>query len=42
MAVEILSTIASALSISGKGRYICDWNDVGEAKILRSQVGYGL
>lgn len=39
MALEILSTIASALSISGKDRYIWDWNGVGEAKSLRSEMG---
>jgi len=39
MALEILSTIASALSISGKDRYICDWKGVGVAKSLRSENG---
>lgn len=42
MAFEILPTIASALSISGKDRYICDWNEVHEAKSLRSEMGYEL
>ncbi|BCW72964.1 hypothetical protein NicSoilB8_40080 [Arthrobacter sp. NicSoilB8] len=36
MALVILSTIASALSISGRDRYIWDWNEDGEAKSLRS------
>ena len=39
MAVEILSTIASARSISGRDLYICDSNGVGEAKSLRSEHG---
>jgi hypothetical protein len=39
MALEILSTIASARSISGKVRYICDWKEVGEVKSLRSENG---
>lgn len=39
MALVILSTIASALSISGKGRYICGSNEVGKAKSLRSDNG---
>lgn len=41
MALVILSTIASALSISGRERYICDWKGVGMAKGLLSELGYG-
>ena len=39
MALVILSTVASALSISGKDGYICGWNEVAEAKSLRSENG---